>query len=101
MYTHRRAAAPWERECCAREGAMADLYPIPLEVLVRTLKRDLERGAGVYMLPRKSWWTPDPDRDVSVTHLGQRMATAVRSEADAKLWAPPLGKLGPPGRGGM
>lgn len=56
---------------------MADLYPIPLETLVRTLERDLARGTHLYMLPRKSWWTADPDRDVSVTHLGQRMATPV------------------------
>jgi putative selenate reductase len=29
------------------------------------------------MLPRKSWWTANPDFDVSVTHLGQRIATPV------------------------
>ncbi len=56
---------------------MADLYPIPFDALVRTMQRDLERGAHLYMLPRKLWWTADPDRDVSVTHLGQRLATPV------------------------
>jgi putative selenate reductase len=56
---------------------MADLYPIPFETLVRTMARDLTRGTHVYMLPRKQWWTADPARDVSVTHLGQRMATPV------------------------
>ena len=56
---------------------MADLYPIPMETLVRTLDRDLERGTHVYMLPNKSWWTPDPAADISTTHLGSRIATPV------------------------
>jgi len=52
-----------------------DLYPIPFSTLVGRMDRELADGGPVYYLPRKGWWTPDPDRDLSVMHLGRRIGT--------------------------
>lgn len=52
-----------------------DLYAIPFATLVARLERELAGAGSVYQVPRRDWWTPDPDRDISITHLGQRVAT--------------------------
>jgi len=52
-----------------------DLYPIPFSTLVGRMDRELAAGGPVYYLPRKGWWIPDPALDLSLTHLGQRIAT--------------------------
>jgi putative selenate reductase len=54
---------------------VAELYPIPFETLVSRLDRELQECKALYEMPRREWWTPDPDRDVSMVHLGKRIAT--------------------------
>jgi len=52
-----------------------DLYPIPFTTLVSRLDRELAAGDSLYGIGRRDWWTPDPDFDVSMEHLGRRLAT--------------------------
>ena len=58
-----------------RAISLPDLYPLPFATLVGRLARELERGESVYLLPRREWWTPDPDRDLGLSHLGRRLGT--------------------------
>ena len=52
-----------------------DLYPIDFTTLVDRMDRELKAGGGLYDLPRREWWTPDPARDVSMRHLGRTLGT--------------------------
>lgn len=52
-----------------------ELYPIPIATLVTRLARDLAAGDAVYNIRRKAWWTPDPDVDVGIEHVGLRAGT--------------------------
>ncbi len=54
-----------------------DLYPLPLATLADRLYRELSAGDSVYYLPKRDWWTPDPDCDVSRSHFGKTIATPV------------------------
>lgn len=53
----------------------SELYPFPLRTLAERLVREIDAGGPIYGLPRAAVWTPDPARDVSCTHFGERMAT--------------------------
>lgn len=53
----------------------AELYPLPLPLLVERLERELAAGGEVYGVPQAAIWRPDPARDVSMLHFGQRLAT--------------------------
>ncbi len=52
-----------------------DLYPIDFTTLVDRMDRELKAAGGLYDLPRREWWTPDPARDVSMQHLGRTLGT--------------------------
>ncbi len=54
--------------------SIADLYPLPFTTLVERLDRELS-GDGLYMMPRREWWTPVDGLDTSLDHLGRRIAT--------------------------
>lgn len=53
----------------------ADLYPISFETLVHRMDRELREGKGLYEMPKREWWIPDSDCDVSLQHLGKHLAT--------------------------
>ncbi len=53
----------------------ADLYPLPFASLVNRLDHELARGGPLFELQRKDWWTPRPGADLSLEHLGKRLAT--------------------------
>ncbi|MFZ5475247.1 MAG: glutamate synthase [Myxococcota bacterium] len=52
-----------------------ELYPLPIATLAGRLVREIDAGGPIYGLPRAAVWTPDPTRDLSCTHFGERMAT--------------------------
>ncbi|MDP6935001.1 MAG: glutamate synthase, partial [Myxococcota bacterium] len=49
--------------------------PIPFATLVARMDQELAAGDALYGMARKDWWVPDPERDVSLNHLGTRIAT--------------------------
>ncbi len=53
-----------------------DLYPIAFSTLVERLKRELA-GDSVYALPRRTWWVPDPDIDLTFRHFNMEMGSPV------------------------
>lgn len=53
----------------------SELYPLPLSLLSRRLADELAGGGAVFGLPRAAVWTPDPAKDLSIPHFGQRMGT--------------------------
>ncbi|MFQ5429131.1 MAG: 4Fe-4S dicluster domain-containing protein [Phycisphaerae bacterium] len=57
---------------------MADLVPAPFTDLVQRMRHELAREDAVFHLPRRRWWTPDPDGpDLSVTFHGRPAGTPV------------------------
>jgi putative selenate reductase len=54
---------------------VADLTPIPFETLVHRLDRELENAQSLFEMPRREWWVPRGDVDVSCTHLGKKIGT--------------------------
>ncbi|MBI2568016.1 MAG: glutamate synthase [Candidatus Schekmanbacteria bacterium] len=53
----------------------SELHPLPLSLLMTRLADDLEAGGAVFGLARKDWWLPQPGIDVSIEHVGTRIAT--------------------------
>lgn len=53
-----------------------DLYPISFSTLVERLQREMN-GESMYALPRRSWWTPDPDISLEFDHFGMKLGTPV------------------------
>lgn len=49
---------------------MAELYPLPLRHHLRRIYWELKEHDQVYDLPRKLFWTPDPEADTRVTFHG-------------------------------
>lgn len=54
---------------------MAKLIPIPFDVLLTRLLRELEQGGAVFDLPRRRFFRGDPALDLSVSIHGHRAAT--------------------------
>jgi putative selenate reductase len=53
---------------------MAELVPIPLSALARRLDNELDRGEGVFDLPRRKFFAGSGDLDTGVTFHGRRAA---------------------------
>ncbi len=53
-----------------------DLYPIPFATLVERLQREMS-GPSMYTLPKRFWWTPDPDVSLNFDHFGMTLGTPV------------------------
>ncbi|HJN77245.1 MAG TPA: glutamate synthase [Myxococcota bacterium] len=53
----------------------ADLYPLSLSALVRRLDLEIGAGGALFGLKRRDWWVPRPGLDVSMRHMGKRIAT--------------------------
>ena len=51
---------------------MAELVPAPFADLVQRMRLELAREDAIFHLPRRRWWTPDPDGpDLSATFHGR------------------------------
>lgn len=55
----------------------ADLYPIPFATLIDRLDRELRRGEGLFLIPRKDWWRPEGGPDLGTAHFGRPLANPV------------------------
>jgi putative selenate reductase len=65
-------------ERSARElTTMAELYPLPLSTQLRRIFSQYKAEGTIYDLPQRSFYRPDPARDVSVRFHGHRAATPV------------------------
>ena len=53
----------------------AELYPLPLTVLLERLERELNAGSEVFGVPQAAIWRPDPSRDLSTLHFGVPLGT--------------------------
>jgi len=54
---------------------VAGLTPQPPAVLLARLLTEIERGRGIFGLPKRSFWQPNPGLDLSVAAGGGRAAT--------------------------
>lgn len=53
----------------------AELYPLPLSVLVERLDRELAAGGEVFGVAPGAIWRPDPERDLASLHFGVPLGT--------------------------
>jgi len=56
---------------------MAELFPMPVDVLLRRALMEWRTKDAIYDLPSRKWWTGTPDADLSVSFLGRSAASAV------------------------
>ncbi len=57
---------------------MAELTPAPFADLIQRMRLELAAEASIFHLPRRKWWTPDPDGpDLSVDLHGCRAGTPI------------------------
>ncbi|MEZ6184939.1 MAG: glutamate synthase [Planctomycetota bacterium] len=54
-----------------------ELHPLPLDVLLTRAFAELEAKDAIFDLPRKKWFTPSPDLDLSCSFRTERAATPV------------------------
>ena len=54
-----------------------ELHPLPLDVLLLRAFSELEQRDAIFDLPRKSWYTPPAELDLSCTFRTERAATPV------------------------
>jgi putative selenate reductase len=56
---------------------MAELYPLPLNQLLRRALREWKERDCIYDLPSRKWWKGDSELDLSVSFLGRDAANCV------------------------
>jgi putative selenate reductase len=53
---------------------MAELVPIPLSTLLRRMYHEYAKSGAIYDLPKRKFYFPEPDLDLSVVSCGNRAA---------------------------